>query len=97
MSGKEFILTADGKQLFPLRAEITVPNERPWAEPFIDGNEWSCKANMLVAPIEWEYYHRRGLKYYFRSNHGDKIIAEMGEKVEDLKHYGPIDLNFGVE
>ena len=82
---------ANGKE----RLDSLIGIESEWAEQIKAAHNGFLPIDAY--PSAWEYYYRRGNRYYFRHASGDKIMAELSEIIEEMpKHYGKIELTFGI-
>ncbi len=84
-----------GKFLLKINDQIIInsSHESDWLNIEKQSEEWNT--TMHPFPL-WEYYMRRGNRYYFRSNRGDKVIAEVEKPVPELDHYGPVEIDLGI-
>lgn len=91
-------LLQDGK---PVNAAFidtdTIEASGAWSEQLSKMSEsFQVKGVLLVD--RWEYYLRRGNRYFFRNNAGEKVIVDYPDlhNIVGIKYHELVDLEFGV-
>ena len=80
----------DGKEIASCDPLIIEPTDKRY-RPMLDyAKEWTFKGEFISSDI-FQYYYRRGNRYYFRNCFGDRLWVETSDNsIKGMLTYGEL-------
>lgn len=89
-NGEEILVMIDGKEIASCNSVIIDVVDKEWRPMLDHAKDWTFKGEVINSDI-FQYYYRRGDRYYFRNCYGDKLWVETSDNfIHGILSYGEL-------